>query len=201
MFYFDIISWSSTDYSSNNSKINVSNATITGNNNKIKGDNNTISGNNLKVIGHKNVIRGNNLKVTGDFNEVVGNNCKVTGYGCIVRGNNNKHTPVDKTYEESITEILDNMLEDAKRDGEELEKEYIIDGKNYRGGSPRAAVELYKAEQRRKDKEERERISEMIKEDSRKWKIDNVKLTDEEYDAVEQYMEENKHIWQTWSQI
>jgi hypothetical protein len=194
---------------SNNSTVSISGAKIIGNNNDIFGDDNEIIGNNNNIEGHNNKCMGNNLDVIGDYNKVTGNNNDVEGYGCEVVGNNcdyvRKKKP--KKSSKSITEHLDDMLAEAEEDGK-----YVVSGsrgRSYGGRTPEEALARmdagekahFEIEQARLDqmaKVQRERIEYEAKMASREWKIDNINLTDEEYEEVAEYMESIKELWQTW---
>jgi len=113
--------------------------------------------------------------------------------------------------EKSITEHLDDMLYDMLDEVKE-DSGFIVNGSNgrkYRGDTPHEAIEKMKAgeqahfeieqaEIQQKAEMERMRVLADAKNAGRKWKIDNVTLTDEEYEEVEKYMESIKHLWQTW---
>ena len=67
----------------------------------------------------------------------------------------------------------------------------------YRSGEK----EIFRMEQQRLSnisKLETERIRQEYKISQRRWRIDNVNLSDEEYKIVEDYMNDIKPLWEIW---
>jgi hypothetical protein len=193
---------SSSTYTSSNSTIRISNSTITANNCEIYGDNNVITGNNNDIKGNNNRINGNNNDIKGDNNQITGNNNDVKGHNCTLMGNNNDYKAKKSSNKKSVD------VTPPKSDGGNYRMVGNY-GTVYSADTPREVISKYRAgekaafeiEQQRLSaiqKSETERIRQEFKISQRRWKIDNVNLTDEEYKIVEDYMNDIKPLWETW---
>lgn len=166
----------------NNKTYHVSHEKIRGNNLDVHGDNNEVIGNNNDIHGNNNRCIGNNLGVTGDGNVVTGNNCDTYGYYNVVRGNNS-NSVITGGHHNSLGVDPTNLTEKS------------VETRSKRISSNNMKPSMDQWDELSKRIRE-DRVNKRI-ENNRKWKV-NVKLNEEEYKELDEYMESVKYLWEIW---